>query len=302
MIGIVLPVVLMVFCLLTTIGRGLAQSAPQHPLLELADSYRLHGNLDAAITEYYRYIYLHQEDDRLFDIYSKLGVACREAGQQQACIRAFSSALERCQTSEDRTTVRLELATSLLVFDQPLQAQLVLMRVLSRPPQDSAQQAIMHALLGVSSLMTGQWSAAAGHVQQWTGYLPNGTTVAQEMSTLFADTAAIPHRNPTVATVMSAIVPGLGQMYCGEYLDGVNALALNGALLWSVVTQVERQRYLAAVMVGVPLVGRYYMGNLDHAAMYANLFNERGQRAFAARMIEKIASIQSSRMPTASAR
>lgn len=288
--------------LLLTIGKGHAQPLSQHPLLELADSYRQRGNIDAAITEYHRYIYLHQDDERLFAAYSKLGVACREAGQQQACIRAFSSALERCRTHEDRTLVRLDLATSLLVFDQPWQAQLVLMRILSRPPQDSVQLSATYALLGVASLMTSQWSTAAAHLHQWTGYLSDGATVGRELSALFADTASISYRDPTVAQVMSAIIPGLGQMYCGEYLDGLNALALNGALLWSVATQVERQRYLAAVLVGIPLVGRYYMGNLDHAALYANLFNERERRAFAARMIEKIAAIQSAQVPLSSVR
>lgn len=267
---------------------ALAQSQPTHTFLDLADRYVDQGNIDAAITEYYRHIYLHPNDDQLVAAYTKLGIACRQDGQQQACLRAFASALERCQTSEERVRVRLELATAHLLFDQPIQAQLVLMRIQSAYSLDSLVSVQVRSLLGVAALMTGQWAVAAEHLTAWSKHLAN-PAVTDTISMLLADTTDIPHRSPSVAKIMSAIIPGLGQMYCGEYLDGLNAMALNGALIWSVVTQVERQRYLAALMVGIPLVGRYYLGNLDHADMYARRFNERSRRVFASTVIGKIA-------------
>lgn len=266
-----------------------AQTPRQY--MDLADWHLRNGNIDAAITEYYRHIYLHPDDASLRDVYIRLGAAYRDAGKPLECLRAFSAALDRSRTSDERARTRLEIAMAHLIMDQPLQAQLTLMRILAQPPSDSALLVRVHRLSGVAHILSGQWSDAATSLLEWARQQPNAGLITNQISELLADTSDIPHRNPTVATVMSAIIPGSGQIYCGEYLDGLNALLLNGAMIWSGYTQIVEQRYLAALLVGVPLVSRYYLGNLEHAERYANAFNDRARRAYAARVIRQIANL-----------
>ncbi|MFM8772227.1 MAG: hypothetical protein ACKOE4_09470, partial [Candidatus Kapaibacterium sp.] len=177
-----------------------------------------------------------------------------------------------------------------LLFDQPLQAQLVLFRVLASPPADSSILSRAYLLLGASNVMAQQWEDASNNLTRWADSKPNSRALRDSVATLLADTADIPHRSPTLAKVMSAIIPGTGQLYCGEFWDGLNAMVLNGALIWSGYAQITEKRYLAAALVGVPLVGRYYMGNLDHAERYANEFNDRARRAYAALTIRRLAN------------
>lgn len=259
--------------------------------LDLAEAHVRNGNLDAAITEYYRHIYLHPNDAQLRSVYLRLGTAYRDAGKPLECLRALSQALERSTTSDERAQTRLEIATANLIFDQPLQAQLVLLRVLAAPPADSTLIRRTHLLLGVTNVMAQQWNEASNNLMRWANSRPNAPDVRATISELLADTSDIPHRSPTLAKVMSAIIPGSGQIYCGEFWDGLNALALNGALIWSGYAQIAEQRYIAAALIGVPLVGRYYLGNLDHAERYANDFNDRARRAYAARVIRQIANL-----------
>lgn len=259
--------------------------------VDLADRYVRNGNLDAAITEYYRHIYLHPEDVSLRDVYIRLGTAYRDAGKPLECLRAFSAALDRSRTSDERARMRLEIAMAHLIMDQPLQAQLTLMRILSQPPSDSALMVRVHRLAGVAYILNEQWSDAAAALTEWARHQQDSGVTVKQIATLLADTTDVPYRSPSLAMVMSAIVPGSGQIYCGEYLDGLNALLLNGAMIWSGYTQIVEQRYLAALLVGIPLVSRYYMGNLDHAERYANAFNDRARRAYAARVIAKIAEL-----------
>lgn len=259
--------------------------------LELAVKYVHNGNLDAAITEYYRHIYLHPDDAELRSVYLRLGIAYRDAGMHLECLRTLSQALERSTTRDERAHTRLEIASANLIFDQPLQAQLVLLRILAAPPTDSTLILRTHLLLGVTNVMVQQWNDASYNLLRWASSRPNAPDVRASLSELLADTSDIPHRSPTLAKVLSAIIPGSGQMYCGEFWDGLNALALNGALIWSGYAQIMDKRYLAAALTGVPLVGRYYLGNLDHAERYASEFNDRARRAYAARVIRQIANL-----------
>jgi hypothetical protein len=199
--------------------------------------------------------------------------------------------LQHSSTQISRAQARLELATTHLLFDQPLEAQLVLFRVLASPPADSSITSWAHLLLGVSNVLAQQWSDASKNLARWADSKPSRLSLRDSLAILLADTTEIPHRSPTLAKVMSAVIPGSGQIYCGEYLDGLNALLLNGAVIWTGYTQIMEKRHLAAVLVGVPLVGRYYMGNLDHAERYANEFNDRARRGYAARVIRQIADL-----------
>lgn len=263
----------------------------QSEYVDLADQHVRNGDLEAAITEYYRHAYLFPDDPFLHEVHTKLGVACRDNGRVQPALRAFATALEKTRSADQRARIRIELALTHMVFDQPLQAQLVLLRVLASPPTDAALVARAHAVAGVSALMAGQWTDASASLRSWASSRPDSARALETVNALLADTSSIPHRSPTVATILSAIIPGAGQIYCGEVLDGLNSMALNGAFIYGFYSQLEQQRWVAAGLVSIPLVARYYMGNLDHAQRYANEFNERARRAFAAQAIRRIAEI-----------
>jgi len=271
---------------------SLSQAAwSQSAYVDIADRYVREGNLDAAITEYYRHAYLHPDDESLSSVYTKLGIACRDAGLLQPALRAFSTAIEKSRSPIDRARVRIELALTHLVFDQPLQSQLVMMRLLASPPGDSLLMMRAHAIAGVACLLSHQWNEAPGYLRQWAGGRPEAVAQTEQLIAIISDTSSIPHRSPTVAIIMSAIIPGLGQIYCGEYLDGLNSMALNGAMIFNMYSQIEQSRWVALGLVGLPLVSRYYMGNLEHAERYANEFNERARRSFAAEIVRRFAEM-----------
>lgn len=271
--------------LLPVVARG------QSEFIQLADEYVKAGNLDAAITEYYRHAFLYPDDEQLSEVYVKLGVACRDAGLAQPCLRAFATALEKSRTPAHRAHVRVELALAHLVFDQPMQAQLVLYRLFASPPSDSSLIMRAHAFAGVACLMTRQWTEAALYLERWAGNSADSVRNMNVVRGILADTASIPYRDPTLAVILSAIIPGAGQIYCGEVFDGLNSMALNGALIYGLYSQIQQQRWVAAGLVSIPLVARYYMGNIDHAKRYANDFNDRARRAFASRAIRQIAKL-----------
>ena len=104
-------------CVCLTSASSAAQQNTTDALLNVARSYAASGNIDGAITEYYRFVFLFPESDQKLSAYLELGIACREANQPESCIRAFGNAMELATSNEDRARIRIELADAYLVFD-----------------------------------------------------------------------------------------------------------------------------------------------------------------------------------------
>jgi hypothetical protein len=61
------------------------------------------------------------------------------------------------------------------------------------------------------------------------------------------------------------MLPGLGQIYAGNYSDGLNAFTLNMGTGYLVINSLFEERYLDVLIVYLPLFYRYYDGNRYNA-------------------------------------
>lgn len=72
-----------------------------------------------------------------------------------------------------------------------------------------------------SILMQKQWAEAAEHIRN---AKPNNTPGFAELSQLAAKQDQIKYKNPGLALAMSAVVPGSGKVYSGDWKDGIISL------------------------------------------------------------------------------
>lgn len=70
-------------------------------------------------------------------------------------------------------------------------------------------------------------------------------------------------KNPLLASVMSAIVPGTGQIYSGRIKEGINSIVLLGGLTAFCFAAPE------IIVLTAPTLSRYYWGGIYHANLYA---------------------------------
>lgn len=71
--------------------------------------------------------------------------------------------------------------------------------------------------------------------------------------------------NPKVASFLSMVLPGSGQVYCGELKSGINSFLLTGAAL-TVYTLINiRYSFLDAFLGVFPYYQRYYTGGVINA-------------------------------------
>jgi len=88
----------------------------------------------------------------------------------------------------------------------------------------------------------------------------------------------LPTRNPRAAGVLSALVPGAGQLYVGERRDALTAFLINGVLLGTTAALLWRQNWYAAGASGLTTAG-FYAGNIFSAVNAAHRRNRRLERA-----------------------
>jgi hypothetical protein len=129
------------------------------------------------------------------------------------------------------------------------------------------------------------YAAAMAAVDEYAGMYDEAGTLAALRSDLRLS-RDIPRRSRTVSTALSALAPGLGQIWCGRYLEGLLSLlgvsltAAGGAWLCA-----HDQR--GAAGAAFFFSGLFYAGNLYGAYNSASDFNERYNRIYRDDMVRK---------------
>jgi TM2 domain-containing membrane protein YozV len=83
-----------------------------------------------------------------------------------------------------------------------------------------------------------------------------------------------PYKDPTLAGILSAIFPGSGKMYVGEWGDGITAL-LATSLLAFLAYDNFRADHTARAWIFTGLGAFFYAGNIYGSAASAQIFNAR---------------------------
>jgi hypothetical protein len=108
------------------------------------------------------------------------------------------------------------------------------------------------------------------------GAAPDGIGV---LSSIAHRGLALPRKNATLASVLSALVPGSGQVYAGRAGDGLRHFILDGLLIYGVSKLARDEEYWGAYLVaGIAIP--FYAGNVTGARAAAENFNRRKVAAF----------------------
>lgn len=84
-------------------------------------------------------------------------------------------------------------------------------------------------------------------------------------------------KSPTIAGLLSAVLPGSGQVYSGAYQSAALAFLLNGIFGWSTVELIQARLTGPAVASGM-VWSVVYAGNILNASKSASQFNDSASR------------------------
>lgn len=83
-----------------------------------------------------------------------------------------------------------------------------------------------------------------------------------------------PYKSPTLAGVLSAIIPGSGKMYVGEWGDGITALAVTSLFAFLAFDNF-RADHTTHAWIFTGLGAFFYAGNIYGSVAFAQIFNAR---------------------------
>ena len=250
--------------------------------LSLGERLFAHGNYDAAITEYKRFLFFHPDDTRIGKVYHNIGLAYRAQGLWTEAITALRLAIHYTTDDESKSEYQLILAVTLIATQDYDLAQLELIKVTLRSPSALLYRRALF-LRAVAYIYQFRWDEAREVLKNW------GTD--EKLNKLFDAAIDTPQKSVRVAKILSTILPGAGQVYAGNWRSGINALLLNGALGFLVVDAVLDGRYTDALLRGALAFRRYYRGNTFRAGQAAAQFNQQRIQHAAEAILQRLQEI-----------
>ena len=251
-------------------------------LIALGDHFSKLGNYDAAIIEYKRFLFFHPDDALAASAYQKIGLAYRTQGLWQEAISTMRNAVLHALNKEEKSEYQLELAVTLIASQNYDLARFELIRVTMRTTSGPLYQRALF-LQAVVYVYQFRWEEAREVLRHY-------TTDAM-LDKLLDKAVNLPQKSPKVAKVLSAILPGAGQVYVGNWRDGLNALVLNGVFGFVAVDSVLDRHYVDAVTWTYFIFQRYYLGNLYQAGKAVNDFNDDTSRRAADDILKRLQEI-----------
>ncbi len=155
-------------------------------------------------------------------------------------------------------------------------------------PQLTVDLAQTHLLTGMCLMADGQWESASerfddvARIHPVSGYQSKAVFLSQQS----AAGSGLSSRNPTLAAVMSAVIPGSGQMYAGRAFDGLRHLLFNGILIYSVVYLIREEHYAGGYLLAAFTLP-FYVGNIAGAKKSADHYNASKRRDYLATSINE---------------
>lgn len=120
-----------------------------------------------------------------------------------------------------------------------------------------------------------KWPEAEASLQRAALIDPNDPRISGMLERV-TRSSELRRKSPALAGALSAVLPGAGQAYVGNWGDGAVALLVNGLFIWGAVAAYEEDMPEVAGLIGFIELG-WYGGNIFGAVNAARRFN-RGER------------------------
>ena len=91
---------------------------------------------------------------------------------------------------------------------------------------------------------------------------------------------ALPKKSLILATAMSTVIPGTGQIYSGRYVDGLISLAFNSYNAYALITLLKKNASVSKILMQLSISIPFYLGNIYGAALAAHKYNKRKETAY----------------------
>jgi outer membrane protein assembly factor BamD (BamD/ComL family) len=226
------------------------------------------GEYYRAITEYKRLLFHYPQHPKTGEARLQIGNCYLRGGQYAEAIAHFQSLLTLSLPEKINSKLLYKIAEAYYEKGEYTNARRQLETLINQFP-NAAELDEAHYLIGRSYLSQADWQKAAAEF----GQIEKGVD-AEGLSQEAFKGADLPYKSPKLAGGLSAVVPGLGQLYAGHKQDALVALLLNGAFIWGTIESFRHDNDVAGGILLFFELG-WYGGNIYSAVSSTHKYNKK---------------------------
>ncbi|MGC9363325.1 MAG: tetratricopeptide repeat protein [Fidelibacterota bacterium] len=231
---------------------------------EMGDYYLQKELYFEAVTEYKRALFFDQSGDRDQYLY-KIADACYRGGQKQLAEEPLVDAVTNAETSPyDRKCMKL---LALIHWDHyDYNAMRGVLGMLATHV-DSSRQDQINYISAWSYIYQADWESGIERLQTVK------FTNVDDLITDIEHAENIPQKSRWLASLMSNIIPGAGQLYAGDHQNALYSFLLVGSVEASIIWNIVEKAYFIAATKYMFLFSRYSQGGLKNLARKIDVDN-----------------------------
>ena len=276
------------FSLLVLIFLSLPPMSASAQAPDFADSLFQEGDYLNAAHEYKRILIRHPGLRDIDFIAFRVAASYQNAGQLKKAIPAYQFLIDTYPNSPlvERSTNNI--AQCHILLGDRERGVTALENFLSKY-KGSDLAPLAHFTIGMLHIDKNEWTEASRIWREVSSTYPDSpfAKASTRLARIVKSADTLPRRSPTVAGVLSAIVPGSGQVYSGKTIDGLYAFMSVAVLGSAGVYYTGKARYEVAVPVVV--LGVFFYGNSIYRSIQAaQTFNLQHKVRFRSRIQQEI--------------
>lgn len=239
-----------------------------------------------AITEAKRFLFLNPDDPRRVEAYLLIARSYLKIGRYAQAKTSFV----KVATQKDRPGLAAEaiweLGRCLELLGPRSEALNYYRQLIEKPPLTPAEAADIQNKaryrLGWLLLEDGQWHESKEVLSSVAADHPLGDSAAR-LSEQVREGQTLPYVSPVAAGILSAVVPGAGQIYVHRPVDAALAFGLNAAFLWGTIEACQKESWAVFTLLGVIELS-LYGGNIYNAINGGHIHNRKLKKDFIKRL------------------
>lgn len=266
----------------------LTDSQPLNADHYFADSLFQEGDYLNAAHEYKRLLFSHPDAPQIDFIAFRVAASYQNAGKLENAIRAYELLINTYPKSLLVERAKNNIAQCHVLLGDSEQGLASLKRFLSEH-KGSSLAPRAHFTIGMLHVDKGEWEQASSVWNDVFLTYPESSfaKVSDRLSRTVKNVNTLPRRSPTTAGVLSALVPGTGQIYSGKTMNGLYAFVSVAVLGSASFYYADQERYEVAVPIGV--FGVFLYGNsIYQSVQTAQAFNRQHEELFRNQLQQEI--------------
>ena len=255
----------------------LPSAAPQPPLFAFAHSLFAAGEYYRAIGEFQRFLFFQSDHPLASEALLTIGLAFFCGERWLPAFEVFRRLTRATPDVSLRAEAALWMAeTRARAGDQEEAIRLYRELMRQYPGSIVAERAAYR--IGWSYVQLRRWPEAYeafSQVDTTSRYRES----AERLAAMLHPPPDLPQRSPTVARILSTVLPGAGQIYTGNTLDGLIGIGLHGAMIAG-MTGAATAGLKGATGIGAFFTWGFYQTQMSNAATLAREFNVQAEERF----------------------